>query len=148
MDVQAFYARELVSTRIIAASPQRLYQAFIRGEELARWWGPAGFTNTNHVFEPRPGGRWHLTMHGPDGTSYANELTFLQLDENRRIVLDHSPEPHFLLTAEIERLSDGAKITFRQLFDTADVCTALRAICVPANEQNLDRLTAVVTAGA
>jgi hypothetical protein len=37
----------------------------------------------------------------------------------------------------------GTKITFRQLFDTAATCDAVRAVCLPANEDNLDRLGAV-----
>ncbi len=46
---------DIVSTRVIDARPDRVYQAFVVPDRLARWWGPEGFTNTFHEFDPRPG---------------------------------------------------------------------------------------------
>lgn len=48
-------------------------------DRVARWWGPTGFTNTIQQYDFEPGGRWLLTMHGPDGTNYPNESRFTRL---------------------------------------------------------------------
>lgn len=58
--------------RLIAASPSEIFAAMSDASRIAKWWGPEGFTNTIHEFEFRPGGKWLLTMHGPDGTNYPN----------------------------------------------------------------------------
>ncbi len=139
------YDRELVAARLFGASPDALWRAWSDPHLIARWWGPHGFTNTFHRHEFRTGGRWELTMHGPDGTNYPNELVYRQIDEARRIVIEHLSEPKFLLTAEFERVGDKTKVTFRQLFDTAQTCAAVRPICVPANEDNLDRMAGVLS---
>ena len=50
----------LRTERVLSASPRRVFTAFERPDLLARWWGPAGFTNTFETFELAPGGRWVL----------------------------------------------------------------------------------------
>jgi uncharacterized protein YndB with AHSA1/START domain len=137
--------REIVVTRFFNVSQDRLWQAWSDPHQLALWWGPHGFSNTFHRHEFTPGGHWDLTMHGPDGTDYANALVYRVIDVPERIVVEHLSAPQFLLIAEFETVGKRSKLTFRQLFDTAETCAAVRAICVPANEDNLDRMAAVVS---
>ncbi|MCB1097766.1 MAG: SRPBCC domain-containing protein [Verrucomicrobiae bacterium] len=47
--------------------PRAGFCSLSRTDRLAKWWGPAGFTNTFHEFDFQKGGRWHFTMHGTDG---------------------------------------------------------------------------------
>lgn len=133
--------RELVASRILPATPAMIFRAWTDPTHLARWWGPKGFRNTFHEFDPRPGGAWKFTMHGPDGTDYANESRFVELTPSR-IVLEHVNNPHFLATATFEPVPGGTRVTCRQEFDTAAICAAIARYAVEANEQNLDRLTA------
>lgn len=130
----------LRTQRVFAASPARLYAAFSDPVMLAQWWGPAGFRNTFEVFEFREGGRWKFVMHGPDGTDYANECEFVELREPERVVICHVCAPLFTLTVDIAPEGEGARLQWAQRFDDAVVAQSLRAICEPANEQNLDRL--------
>jgi len=51
----------------LSAHPSEVFAAMSDPVRIARWWGPAGFTSTIHELELFPGGRWLLTMHGPDG---------------------------------------------------------------------------------
>ncbi len=62
----------LTTSREIPASVEHVFAAFSDPARLARWWGPAGFTNTFDVCEFKPGGQWSFTMHGPDGANYPN----------------------------------------------------------------------------
>lgn len=83
---------ELVSTRLLNASRPQVFRAFAEPEHLAVWWGPNNFQSTVHSFDFRPGGRWELTLHGPDGTDYKNEYFATEIVEPERIVICH-PDP-------------------------------------------------------
>src|SRR6185295_18780203 len=93
--------REIISTRVIPYPRTRVFGAFRDPQVLARWWGPAGFKNTFHVFEFRPGGKWSFIMHGPDGTNYKNESVFTEIVEPERIVIDHICWPEFQMTVTL-----------------------------------------------
>jgi uncharacterized protein YndB with AHSA1/START domain len=87
-------AATFLHTRLIPAPREQVFAAFSDPTLLARWWGPEGFTNTIHCFEPRAGGRWQLTMHGPDGSTYPNEniLRELVAPERTAVVAAQGPK--------------------------------------------------------
>jgi uncharacterized protein YndB with AHSA1/START domain len=132
------------TSRQIAASPEQVFAAFSDPARLARWWGPEGFTNTFDVCELRPGGRWSFVMHGPDGGNYQNESVFVEIEPSRKVVVQHESEPRFRLTIELVPSGDGTSVSWAQAFESADVASRIEHIVVPANEQNLDRLSAEV----
>ena len=68
------------TSREIPATAAQVFAAISSPERLARWWGPAGFTNTFDVCEFRSGGRWSFVMHGPDGRNYPNEKMIAEID--------------------------------------------------------------------
>ncbi|MBL8324234.1 MAG: SRPBCC domain-containing protein [Rubrivivax sp.] len=142
--------RTLRTARTLPYTATAIYGAFASPQQLAAWWGPEGFSNSFEVFEFTAGGRWQFVMHGPDGTDYANECVFAALEPARRVVIRHTCAPLFTLTVELqaETAAAGAtRITWEQAFDDAATAEAVRAVCEPANEQNLDRLARVL-AGA
>lgn len=140
--------RAFVHERLIDAPPQRVYDAFADPERVARWWGPDGFTSTIHQFDLRPGGRWTLVLHGPDGTDYPNENVFVELLPAQRVVIDHpSADHHFVLTIALEPRGAQTRVGWRQVFDTAEERERLAPFVVAANEQNLARWAAEVARG-
>ena len=138
--------RTLRTARTLPFSPAAVYGAFAAPELLAGWWGPDGFSNTFELFEFREGGRWHFVMHGPDGQHYPNRNRFEALQPGRRLVIRHDCAPYFTMTVELKATGRGTRIELAQVFDDAATAQALAAICIPANEQNLDRLTRVLAA--
>lgn len=137
--------REIVSRRRFPFSREAVFEAWTNPELLAHWWGPKGFTNTFHVFEPKPGGTWDFTMHAPDGSDFHNQSVFVEVAPNERIVFDHLGPVHvFRVTATFEELHGTTNITFRMTFETAESCEQSRAYVPEANEQNFDRLEAVL----
>jgi uncharacterized protein YndB with AHSA1/START domain len=134
----------LRTERVVAAAPGAVFAAIARPESLCRWWGPDGFRTTFHVFEFRPGGRWSHTMHGPDGKDYPNESVFEEILPDAKVVIRHSSQPLFTLTISLSACEGGTKVTWVQRFDDAETARRLSPICIPANEQNLDRLEAVL----
>ncbi len=131
----------------IAATPAQVFAALSQPERVARWWGPAGFTNTIHVFDFRPGGAWRLTMHGPDGRAYPNESRFSRIEPERLLEIEHLSGHHFTLTLALEADGEGTQVHWRQTFDSAAHYQALAAFVAGANAQNLQRLALEVTAG-
>ena len=134
--------RTFSSTRILPFSPDTIYGAFASADLLASWWGPDGFTNSFEVFEFTVGGRWKFVMHGPDGTDYPNECVFAELEPAGRVVIRHDCAPHFTLEVRLAPVDGGTLLTWDQVFDDSRTALAVRPIGVPANEQNLDRLSA------
>lgn len=134
----------LSTRRVISAQPGEIYAAFETPERLARWWGPSGFTNTFETFEFKPGGQWKFIMHGPNGIDYPNICEFRELVPGSKVVIDHVLAPLFRLTVNLKPEGTGTLLTWDQEFETAEVADGVRSICGPANEQNLDRLEAVL----
>ena len=134
--------------RVIPHAPARVFDAFMRPDILARWWGPSGFTNTFETFEFRPGGRWKYVMHGPDGKHYRNESLFLELDAPSKVVIHHVSLPRYVLTVSLSAEQGKTRVVWNQEFESAVAAARLRHIVEPANEQNLDRLDRVLGQGA
>lgn len=132
------------TSREIAASADEVFAAFGDPERLARWWGPAGFTNTFHVCEFETGGRWVYTMHSPHGGNPENESVFEQVEPPRKVVIRHISQPVYRLTIDLLPTAAGTLLSWWQEFDDAEVARRIEKVVVPANEQNLDRLTAEV----
>jgi RNA polymerase sigma factor (sigma-70 family) len=88
------------------------------------------------------GGSWVFAMIGPDGKVYRNESVFDVIERDRKIVIRHVSPPTFVLTIALERTATGTRVDWEQAFDDPEVAKTVRPIVEPANEQNLDRLTA------
>lgn len=136
--------RAFVHSRVIDAPCARVFEAFSDPVQLARWWGPNGFSSTFSEFDLRPGGRWSFVMHGPDGSDYPNESRFIEVVAPQRIVLEHLNGHHFILTIGFTAQDTQTRVDWRQEFDSVAERQRIAALVIPANEQNLDRLATVV----
>ena len=134
---------EIVSTRVFNVNRELMYEAWTNPEHLKNWWGPAGFTNSFHEFDLRPGGRWRFTMHGPDKGNYQNECEFIKIERPSVIAWKRHSKPLFQVLATFETVStDQTRVVFKMLFDTAEECDKLKKFVVDKNEENFDRLEA------
>jgi uncharacterized protein YndB with AHSA1/START domain len=140
-------SRSDTRNKLIPASPGQVFAAMQDPARLARWWGPAGFTNTIHKYEFTPGGSWLLTMHGPDGKDYPNESRFTRIVPGQLFEIEHLNGHHFVLTLELRPDAAGTNVMWRQTFDTAEHYERLAEFVTVANEQNLERLAAEVVQG-
>lgn len=137
--------RTLHTSRTLPYSPEEIYCAFSSPDLLASWWGPEGFSSTFEVFEFTAGGRWKFVMHGPDGNNYLNENKFEELVPNSKIVIKHDCPPHFTLTIELTPGNEGTHLTWEQVFEDCQTAQAVKRRVGSANEQNIDRLTYVLS---
>jgi uncharacterized protein YndB with AHSA1/START domain len=131
------------TSRLLPFPRMDVFAAFKEGTQLAKWWGPDGFRNTFEVFEFQAHGRWKFVMHGPDGKDYLNENTFLEATPSR-IVIQHLSQPHFTLTISLTEQEDQTLLHWHQALEDSQFAANLRHIIEPANEQNLNRLHAVL----
>jgi len=133
--------REIFSFRILKASVAIVYDAFANPLRLANWWGPEGFTNTIHEFDLKPGGRWVLTMHGPDKGNYENESVFKIVRPLALVSWQRISKPLFDMEISFERVDDAnTRISFKMIFETVEECDKIRRFVEPKNEENFDRL--------
>jgi uncharacterized protein YndB with AHSA1/START domain len=138
----------IVSTRWFAVSRDTLFGAFSDPARLARWWGPAGFTNHFEQFDFRPGGAWRLVMRAPENAEYRLEKRFLEIVPGRRIVLLNLQTGHrFRMEMEFVDENGGTRLRWTMDFEDPDEAVAVRTAVTVANEQNFDRLDAMLRSG-
>ncbi|HEY1107374.1 MAG TPA: SRPBCC family protein [Opitutaceae bacterium] len=119
-------AREILVTRIFHAPRELVFSAWTDPRHIANWWGPRGFSTTTHEMDVRPGGKWRLVMHGPDGTDYPNLITYREVVRPERLVYTHvgntEKDPHtFVSTATFEELGGGkTRVTLRAVFQSPE----------------------------
>jgi len=83
-------------------------------------------------------------MHGPDGRNYPNENVFAEIESPSKVVVQHSSEPKYRLTIALAASAAGTVVSWSQEFESSEVASRLERIVVPANEQNLERLSVEV----
>ena len=54
-------------SRIVEASPQRVFEAMTDPEQVAQWWGPEGFTCPEVTLDAKVGGAYRIAMQPPEG---------------------------------------------------------------------------------
>ncbi len=133
--------KEIISSRELNASIEQVYQAFANPNHLKKWWGPEGFTNTLHEFDLRVGGKWLLTMHGPEKGHYENASIFTKVVSNQLIAWTRTSPPFFDMEVQFQSLHTfKSLITFRMIFGTSEECNKMKKFVAPKNEENFDRL--------
>ena len=72
--------------RLIATTPERLFELWTDPEQLTKWWGPEGYTTPKYALDVRPGGRWRTSMRTPDGQNRTVSGIYRALEPPRRLV--------------------------------------------------------------
>jgi uncharacterized protein YndB with AHSA1/START domain len=72
--------------RVIRATPERLYRAFLDADAMAKWLPPHGFTGKVHHLDATVGGTYRMSFTNfSTGHSHAFGGTYLELVPNERI---------------------------------------------------------------
>jgi uncharacterized protein YndB with AHSA1/START domain len=95
-ETPTLHVHQIVLTRILDAPPERVWAAWTTPEQVERWFAPrpVAVKPGSVVLDPRPGGRFALTMVMPDGTEYPNDGSFSELDRPRRLAFGGPVENH------------------------------------------------------
>ena len=151
-----FTSGELVITRTFDAPRDLVFKAWIGPEQVAQWWGPAGFTNPVCEVDARPGGAMRIHMRGPDGTVYPMTAVFREVVEPERIVfmagahVDESGKPLFEVLTTVTFTEEGGRTTLtlsaRPLNPPPEAAPYLSGMELGWS-QSIDRLVAFVLRG-
>jgi uncharacterized protein YndB with AHSA1/START domain len=80
-------------TRILPAPRETVYRALTEPGEIAKWWGPRGFTAPSVEFDLRVGGRYRIAMQPPDGDVFYLSGEFLEVDPPARLAYTFRWDP-------------------------------------------------------
>ena len=114
--------REIVTTRLIDAPRELVFEAWTDATHVAHWFGPDGFVTTTHTMEVRPGGVWRFTLRGPDGKEWPNVVTYQEVVPPERLVYLHGDEKErdmFRTTVTFDDRAGKTALTMRAVFKTA-----------------------------
>ncbi len=118
--------REIVLVRVLDATREAVFAAWIEADAFCQWFGPDGFTCTVREMDVRPGGRARFDMTSGDGTVFTNRFDYLAVVPVEMLVLDHGPDAdddptRFRVTIVLDEQADGKTVlTLRQLYPTAE----------------------------
>jgi uncharacterized protein YndB with AHSA1/START domain len=102
--------------RVLPAATSVVFGAFIDANELAKWWGPAGFTTPSLEFDPRVGQSYRIEMQPPEGDPFYLAGEFREVDPPARLAYTFVYEaPH---PDDVENL---VELSFRDLGDSTEV---------------------------
>jgi uncharacterized protein YndB with AHSA1/START domain len=102
--------------RLLSAAPSVAFAAFSEPNELAKWWGPQGFTIPSMEFDPRVGTTYRIEMQPPEGDSFNLIGEFRDVDPPARLAFTfvwEDPDPE-----DVETL---VGLSFRDLGGSTEV---------------------------
>jgi uncharacterized protein YndB with AHSA1/START domain len=79
--------------RILPASPSVVFAAFTDPSELAKWWGPEGFTTPEMQFQAQAGESYMIEMQPPTGDPFRLTGEFREVDPPVRLAYTFAWEP-------------------------------------------------------
>ena len=96
--------------RLLPAAPPVVFAALSEPNELAKWWGPRGFTIPSMDFDPRVGASYRIEMQPPEGDPFYLIGEFREVDPRARLAFTfvwEDPDPDDVETA--------VELSFREL---------------------------------
>jgi uncharacterized protein YndB with AHSA1/START domain len=141
----------LVLRRVVAARRERVFDALTRPDDLARWWGPRGFTIPGIDADLRLGGRYRFTMQPPDGDRFHLSGEFLEITPPSRLSYTFrwdEPTPDDRETVVALTLDDRDDATLLALRQGEFATGERLALHRSGWNDSLDKLSALLGAGA
>jgi uncharacterized protein YndB with AHSA1/START domain len=142
---EATTAQEITITRVFDAPRELVWKAWTEPEQLARWWGPAGWTNRLETItmDARPGGTFRVTsVSDADGAEMTSKGVYREVVEPERLVLDEPADDAWhegaVSVATFTDLSDGR--TELALHSTIHTSDEMRGVAEAGMAGSLDRL--------
>jgi uncharacterized protein YndB with AHSA1/START domain len=106
--------------RVLPAAPPEVFRLFADPDELARWWGPAGFTVLSLDFNPVVGSSYRIEMQPPEGDAFYLTGEFREVDPPTRLSFTFVWEPpdpddvETLVELSFREADDATEVDFRQ----------------------------------
>ena len=116
--------QNIVTTRVINAPRDRVFQAYVDPELYKQWVGPRNLTMDLQEFNCTPGGSYRFVHTDPDGNAYGFKGVFHDVVENERIVqtfeFDGYPGHVSLETLTLEDTEGGTLIRAESVYQNVE----------------------------
>lgn len=116
--------QNVVTTRVIIAPRDRVYQAYVDPELFRQWVGPRYLKMSLVEMNATPGGRYRYIHSDPEGNEYAFKGVYHDLTENESIVqtfeFEGMPGHVCLESLKLEDADDGTLITTLSVFQSVE----------------------------
>ncbi|MGC4094933.1 MAG: SRPBCC domain-containing protein [Polyangiaceae bacterium] len=108
-------AGRILGTVEIRKPPERVFRA-LTSDEIVKWWGSDDtYRNTGFTAELRVGGKWRAEGLGKDGTTFAVQGEYLEIDPPHKVVMTWAPtwdgNAVTTLTYQLDATAEGTRIT-------------------------------------
>ena len=106
--------------RVLRATPEKIYRAFLDAEAMAKWLPPDGFTGKVHQLDAKVGGTYKMSFTNfSTGRSHSLGGQYLELVPHERIrYRDQFDDPNLpgemQTTITLKKVSCGAELTIVQ----------------------------------
>lgn len=106
--------------RVVRATPERIYRAFLDADALAKWLPPNGFTGKVHQLDATVGGTYQMSFTNfATGKSHSFGGTYLELVPHERIrYTDKFDDPNrpgeMQTTITLQQVSGGTEMSIVQ----------------------------------
>ena len=138
----------LEMNRVLPAPPAEVFRALTDPGELAKWWGPSGFTCPSVEFEPRVGAPYRIRMQPPEGSAFDLAGEFLAVEPPLHLAYTfrwEEPDPDDRETTADLRLRDLGGSTEVSLVQGEFATEARRALHDGGWTDSFDRLRELVS---
>jgi uncharacterized protein YndB with AHSA1/START domain len=113
--------RVLTVSRVIATTPEKLFDAFTKPDILLKWWGPEGANVGDHELDIRVGGRWRTALENTMGGTFVCSGIYKAIERPRHIsftwawLQENGERGHeTLVDVSFEKVERGTKLTVVQ----------------------------------
>jgi uncharacterized protein YndB with AHSA1/START domain len=138
--------------RVLGAPRTVVFRAFSQPQELAKWWGPEGFTIPSVESDLRPGGHYRIVMQPPEGELFHLAGEFLEVEPPQGLAYTfrwEPPDPEDRETVVKLSLRDLGGTSTELVFTQGDFATeARRALHEDGWTQSLDKLERLISSAA
>ena len=106
--------------RVLRASPERVYRAFVDADAMAKWLPPNGFTGKVHQLDAKVGGSYRMSFTNfTTGKSHAFGGKYIELTPNERLrYTDKFDDPNLpgemITTITLKKVSVGTELNVVQ----------------------------------
>jgi uncharacterized protein YndB with AHSA1/START domain len=136
--------------RVLPAPPARVFEAMTDPTELAKWWGPHGFSSPSLELDLRVGGAYRIAMQPPEGDLFYLRGEFREVEPSVRLSYTFEwEEPDLddqetVVTIALRNLGGSTEL----VFDQGPFATEARhALHEGGWTDGLDKLEALLASG-
>lgn len=102
--------RDIVVTRTFSAPVAKVWKAWTKPTQLAKWWGPADYTSPTNKIDFKVGGKYLTSMKSPAGETFYSAGTYTKITPQKSFEVEDTfadaqgnavPPTHYRLPAEM-----------------------------------------------